>query len=138
LCFFETRDDCWLAFAKLHEESLLYRWVDDRFVRQQSLSGPGGREFEWFENAGNGYLVQVNFLHGSREAPQTALRSIVYQHVNGTFAIVDTFPTLGGTDATAFEVDNQRYLAVCNSLTADVRFRVDSNIYRVSALEHGS
>jgi hypothetical protein len=138
LCFFETREDCWLAFAKLHEESLLYRWVDNRFSRQQSLRGPGGREFEWFENAGNGYLVQVNFLHGSREAPQTALRSIVYQHVNGTFAIVDTFPTLGGTDATAFEVDNQRYLAVCNSLTADVRFRVDSNIYRVSALEHGS
>jgi hypothetical protein len=138
LCFFETGDDCWLAFAKLHEESLLYRWVDNRFALQQSLSGPGGREFEWFDNAGTGYLVQVNFLHGSREAPQTALRSIVYGHANGTFAIVDTFPTLGGTDATAFKIDNQQYLAVSNSLTADVRFRVNSNIYRVSALEHGT
>ena len=138
LRFFETEDDCWLAFAKLHEESLLYRWVDGRFACPRSLSGPGGREFEWFENAGTGYLVLVNFLHGSREAPQTALRSIVYAQVNRTFAIVDTFPTLGGTDATAFEVDNQRYLAVSNSLAADVRFRVDSNIYRVSALEHGT
>jgi hypothetical protein len=133
LCFFETEYDSWLAFAKLHEESLLYRWVDNRFARQQTLSGPGGREFEWFENAGAGYLVQVNFLHGSREAPQTALLSTLYEYVNRAFAIVDRFSTLGGTDATAFKVDDQPYLAVCNSLTADVRFRVDSNIYRVSA-----
>jgi EPTP domain len=133
LRFFETEDNCWLAFAKLHEESLLYRWADNRFTRQQTLSGPGGREFEWFENAGTGYLVQVNFIHGSREAPQPALRSIVHEYANRMFAVVDTFSTLGGTDATAFRVENQQYLAVSNSLTADVRFRVDSNIYRVSA-----
>jgi hypothetical protein len=133
LCFFATEDDSWLAFARLHEESLLYRWTGNRFARERAMSGPGGREFEWFENAGARYLVQVNFLHGSREAPQTALQSIVYEYVNRTFAIVDRFSTFGGTDATAFKVDNQQYLAVSNSLTADVRFRVDSNIYRVSA-----
>jgi len=133
LCFFATEDDSWLAFARLHEESLLYRWAGNRFARERAMSGPGGREFEWFENAGARYLVQVNFLHGSREAPQTALQSIVYEYLNRTFAIVDRFSTFGGTDATAFKVDNQQYIAVSNSLTADVRFRVDSNIYRVSA-----
>ena len=40
------------------------------------------------------------------------------------------FPTFGGTDASFFTVDGQRYLAVSNSLTADVRFRQDTIIYR--------
>ena len=74
-------------------------------------------------------LVQVNFLHGSREAPQTALRSIVYEHVNRAFAIVDTFLRSAAPCATAFEVDSERYLAVSNSLTADVRFRADLAIF---------
>ena len=132
LCFFEAEDECWLAFAKLHEESLLYRWRDGRFVCHESLSGPGGREFEWFEASGNGYLVQVNFLHGSREAPQTALQSAVLEFRNGKLATVESFPTLGGTDAAAFQVDGCLYLAVANSLTADIRFRADSHIYRVA------
>ena len=103
---------------------------DGRFVCQ--LSGRGGREFEWFEAAGVGYLVQVNFLQGSREAPQTALQSAVFCHRHGQFSIVETFPTLGGTDAVVFEINAQKYLAVANSLTADVRFRADTNIYRIA------
>ena len=130
--FFETAGAGRLAFAKLHEESLLYRWSDNQFVPQETLSGPGGREFEWFEAAGKGFLVQVNFLHGSREAPQTALQSAVFELRSGTPVPVATFPTLGGTDAASFKVDGCTYLAVANSLTADVRFRTDSHIYRVA------
>jgi hypothetical protein len=132
LCFFEAEGGCWLAFAKLHEDSLLYRWVDNRFVSQETLSGPGGREFEWFEGAGAGYLVQVNFLHGTREAPQTALQSGVSEFRHGKLAAVETFPTLGGTDAAAFQVGGRAYLAIANSLTADIRFRADSDIYRIA------
>jgi EPTP domain len=137
LCFFEAEGDCWLAFAKLHEESLLYRWFDNRFVCHESLSGPGGREFEWFEAAGRTYLVQVNFLHGSREAPQTALQSRMFEFRNGKLVTVETFPTLGGTDAAAFKVGDCMYLAVSNSLTADIRFRADSHIYRFALPVHG-
>jgi EPTP domain len=132
LCFFEAAGECWLAFAKLHEESLLYRWVDNKFVCHDPLSGPGGREFEWFEAGGRGYLVQVNFLHGSREAPQTALQSAVFEFRSGKPVTVETFPTFGGTDAAAFRVGEHMYLAVANSLTADVRFRADSHIYRIA------
>jgi EPTP domain len=129
---FTAAGACRLAFAKLHEESLLYRWSDNKFVPQETLSGAGGREFEWFEVAGKGYLVQVNFLHGSREAPQTALESTVFELRSGKPVPVGTFPTLGGTDAVSFKVDECMYLAVANSLTADVRFRTDSHIYRVA------
>jgi EPTP domain len=130
--FFETAGAARLAFARLHEESLLYQWSDDRFVLQETLSGPGGREFEWFETAGKSFLVQVNFLHGSREAPQTALQSTVFELRSGAPVPVATFATLGGTDAVSFEVAGCTYLAVANSLTADVRFRTDSHIYRVA------
>jgi hypothetical protein len=132
LCFFEAAGGRWLAFARIHEESLLYRWSDDRFVRHESLSGPGGREFEWFETAVTGYLVQVNFLQGSRESPQTALQSTVFEFRDGKLAPVDTFPTLGGTGAAAFQIGGCTYLAVANSLTEDVRFRADSHIYRIT------
>jgi hypothetical protein len=138
LCFFEAAGESWLAYARLHEESLLYRWSGNRFVCHEALSGPGGREFEWFEAAGIGYLVQVNFLHGSREAPQTALQSAVLEFRNGKFVTVETFPTLGGTDAAAFQADDGMYLVVANSLSADVRFRVDSHVYRIALNEPGS
>jgi hypothetical protein len=110
----------------------LYRWCENRFLPQENLSGPGGREFEWFEAAGQGYLVQVNFLHGSREAPQTALQSTVFELSSGKPVPVATFPTLGGTDAVFFKVEECMYIAVANSLTADVRFRTERHIYRVA------
>jgi hypothetical protein len=39
-------------------------------------------------------------------------------------------PTSGGTDAAAFMAEGQRYLLVSNALAEDVRFRVDSVLYR--------
>jgi EPTP domain len=133
--FFEAAGGCWLAFARLHEESLLYRWQGNGFAFHKPLSGPGGREFEWFEAAGKGYLVQINFLHGSREAPETALQSVLFRFGDVELETVETFPTLGGTDAAAFRVGDKMYLAVANSLTADVRFRADSHIYRLALPE---
>jgi len=44
---------------------------------------------------------------------------------------VEQFPTFGGTDLAAFEIDGRKYLAVANSLSAEVRFRADSKIYRL-------
>ena len=38
----------------------------------------------------------------------------------------------GGTDAAAFTVDGETFLAVANSLDASLRFRTDSCIYRYS------
>jgi hypothetical protein len=57
--------------------------------------------------------------------------SQIYRWENGGFAEVGEFPTFGGTDATAFDADGKRFLAVSNSLTPDVRFRQDSIIYQL-------
>ncbi len=130
-CFFRAGGESWLVFANLLEDTVLYRWVGGEFGRERSLSGPGGRELKWFELAGSGYLVQINFLHGTRESPQTALQSFVMRHENGQLSVVESFPTLGGTDAAVFQVDGCSYLAVANSLTEAVRFRADTNVYRI-------
>ncbi|WP_077001368.1 hypothetical protein [Variovorax sp. KK3] len=129
-CFFEAQGDAWLAFACLHEDTVLLRWADGRFVPHQVLGGPGGREFEWIADAG--LLVQVNFLHGTREAPVPRLQSVVHRLERGRMVPAHEFTTHGGTDATSFEADGQRYLVVANSLSAEVRFRTPTQVYRLA------
>jgi hypothetical protein len=131
-CRFDANGHEWLAFANLLGESFLYRWDGVGFVLHQMLSGPGGREFEWLpDGRGGGHLVQVNFIHGSREAPQPVLESFVHGWGGERFEVIARFGTSGGTDAAGFTVDGVRYLAVSNSLDASLRFRTDTCIYRI-------
>ena len=136
-CFLEHKGNAWLAFACLHGDSWLHRWDGHRFERHQMLSGPGGREFEWMRVGNSGYLVQINFIEGSREAPRPCLTSHVLAWRGTRIEIVDSFRTSGGTDAAAFSIDNKRYLAVSNSLDSTIRFRSESFVYTLdsSALE---
>lgn len=130
-CFFEAEGESWLAFANLHGQTLLHRWVDGRFTVHQVLSGPGGREFRWIETASGGRLVQVNFLLGTREAPITSLQSCIYRFENGLLVVDQLFATLGGTDATTFTENGSTYLVVTESLSAEVRFRTPSKVYKL-------
>lgn len=130
-CCFETEGVTWLAFACLHEETVLFRWTDGRFVPHQVLSGPGGREFEWIPTPDGGRLVQINFLHGTREAPIPRLQSTILRMQDGLMVPIGEFPTSGGTDATCFEAEGRRYLVVTNSLSGEVRFRTPSRVYRL-------
>lgn len=128
-CFFETEGQAWLAFANLHHDTVLYRWDGKRFVLHQTLSGPGGRELTWVMTAKGGRLVQINFLHGTREAPIPELDSVIYRMQDQRMVVDETFPTSGGTDAMAFEAGGAQYLAVSNSLSGAVRFATPSRIY---------
>jgi len=133
-CAFGSAGEQWLAFANLHADTLLYRWSGTRFVPHQTLSGPGGREFEWLPGStadAEGRLVQVNFIHGTREAPRPSLRSFIHAWRADRLEVVDSFATSGGTDAAAFTIGGKRYLAVSNSLGADVRFRADTLVYEI-------
>ncbi|ODU15572.1 MAG: hypothetical protein BGP22_34830 [Variovorax sp. 67-131] len=133
--FFEHGAQAWLAFACLHDDTVLLRWDGVAFVRHQTLCGPGGREFVWREDAQGGELVQINFLLGSREAPVTSLTSVGYRFADGQLMVRREFPTLGGTDACAFEDKGHAYLVVANSLGADIRFRTPSKVYRLETEE---
>jgi hypothetical protein len=46
--------------------------------------------------------------------------------------MVEEFPTFGATDAAVFTAEGQRYLAVSNSLSPDIRFREDTVVYRLN------
>jgi EPTP domain len=129
-CHFRAEDQDWLAFACLLGETWLLRYDGLQFVRHQRLSGPGGRELEWIPSPTGGTLVQTNFIQGSREVPQPELRSIVHAWRKGELVVVDDFATTGGTDAAAFEVGGETWLAVSNSLSRDLRFASECCIYR--------
>ena len=128
--FFEADGRHWLAFANLTGGSMLFRWDGARFAPAQPLDGPGAREFCLIRTADALYLVQVNFIHGTPADPKTDLTSVIYRWGDGRLTAAGGFPTAGGTDAVSFCAGGQRYLAVANSLSAAVRFREDTVIYR--------
>jgi hypothetical protein len=130
--YFERDGQSWLAFAVIDGDTILYRWDDRTFVVHQRLGGPGGREFELIRSGADLYLVRICFIEGIPSNPKTDLTSQLYRWQPGGFELADEFPTFGGTDAAAFEADGKRFLAVSNSLTADVRFRQDSAIYELN------
>ena len=120
----------YVAFANIQGDSTLYRWDGHAFSPHQTLSGPGGREFCIVHTASRLYLVQINFIEGDPSRPRTDLVSRVFEWTGKELALAEEFSTAGGTDAAVFSADGALYLAVSNSLTADVRFRTDTIIYR--------
>jgi hypothetical protein len=129
-CFFQADGKNWLAFACLHDNTVLYEWNGTNFSNHQIISGPGGREMRWMPETAQ--LILVNFLHGTREQPLPSLQSYIYRFENGRLMVEKEFPTLGGTDATFFQDNNETYLVIANSLAANVRFRTDSKVYKLS------
>lgn len=130
-CYVEEAGERYLAFADLVGDSLLYRWDGSRFERQQALPGPGGREFATFRHEGALYLARANFLTGTPQAPKTDLLSTVYRLRDGRAETTEQFATFGATDLSVFEADGQCFLVVSESLSADIRFRTDTRIYRI-------
>jgi hypothetical protein len=130
--YFAADGQHYLAFADIQGDSTLYRWGGKEFTPCQRLGGLGGREFCVVRTTSNLYLVQINFIQGEPSAPRTNLMSRVFKWTDGKLTLVEEFPTAGGTDAAVFSADGTLFLAVSNSLSADVRFRTDAIIYRFS------
>jgi hypothetical protein len=120
-----------LAFANIHGPSVVYRWDGASFAELQQFSGSGGREFAYRVIGGIPYLVLVNFIEGTPQAPRTDLLSHIYSWTGDTWSLVESFPTFGATDAAFFESSGDLYLVVTNSLTTNVRFRQDAIVYAV-------
>jgi hypothetical protein len=130
--FFTTDSGgAWLAFANITGESILYRWDGQQFVQHQSLGGPAGREFALCQAPSGLYLVRVCFIEGTPAAPKTDLQSQLYRWDDDRFHVIAQFPTFGATDAAVFTQQGQQYLVVANSLTPDVRFRQDTQVYQL-------
>ncbi len=122
-------DEAYLACAHLTSPSGLWRWDGERFALSQEFEGVGGRRFRFVDAADGLHLVRVNFIAGTREHPVAALDSQIYRWDGAGFVVGGSFPTSGGTDAAFFSVGDDAYLAVSNSLTADIRFGADSVVY---------
>lgn len=126
---FAVGGETYLACAVIDADSFLYRWDGARFVQHQVLAGSGGREFAVIEGDSGLYVIRVNFITGGRENPTTALQSQVYRWENDQLAVVEEFPTTGGTDVAVFTDGGETLVAVSNSLTADIHFTTASALY---------
>jgi EPTP domain len=131
--FFAVERQLFLAHADHMQPSVLYRWNGNAFGEYQQLAGPGAREFALIKDSRHLYVLRVNFILGTPANPQTVLNSQIYRWQDGALSAVDVFPTFGGTDLCTWREDEQQYVAVSNSLSADRRFRTDTLIYRFLA-----
>jgi hypothetical protein len=130
---FEIDGATYLVCARLQTDSPVFRWNGNAFGEYQQLAGPGAREFALIKDSRHLYVLRVNFILGTPANPQTALNSQIYRWQDGALSAVDVFPTFGGTDLCTWREDEQQYVAVSNSLSADRRFRTDTLIYRFLA-----
>jgi hypothetical protein len=128
--FFEDAGTLWMVYVNIHDHTSLYRLEDGAFVAVQQLGSAGGRELCLIEGTDGRYLVRVCFITGTPQAPVVAQQSQVYAWRGGTFELLGEFPTSGATAASSFVADGARYLVVSNALSEDLRFRVDSTVYR--------
>ena len=128
--FFEANGALWMLHANLLKHTTLYRFDGAQFVATQTLGGAGGRELCLIDGKQGRYLVRVCFITGTPKAPVVETQSEIFRWRDDRFERVGQFATSGATDAATFTVDAQRYLVVSNALSAGVRFRTDSTLYR--------
>ena len=127
--FLEADGALWMLYANLLKHTSLYRFDGTRFVPAQVLAGAGGRELCLIDGKRGRYLVRVCFITGTPKAPVVLQQSEIFRWRDDRFELVGEFTTSGATDAVSFVVDGQRYLAVSNSLSEDVRSRTNSTPY---------
>jgi len=128
---FTVGEEKFLAFANIDHPSTIYRWDGERFVKFQELPDLGGRNFCHFRSGEENYLLQVLFIAGTRESPQAVRQSPLYRWNGTRFEVAQRIETSGGVSASAFVSGDRQYVAIANSLSAEIRFRVDSVIYEV-------
>ena len=132
---FDADGEHYLLVACIAEPTRLLRWDGGRFVEHCVLDGLGARELAVFHGEHGLYVVRINFILGTPKQPTTALDSQLYRWQDGALALVETFPTLGGTDVAVLRDEQGPLVAVSNALSATVRFATDTVIYRFNEQE---
>lgn len=122
---FRADGEDYLLVGCILGQTRLLRWDGETFAEHAVLDGTGAREFAVLPG---GYVVRVNFIHGTPADPTTALNSQLYRWRDGGLHLVEEFPTSGGTDVAVVGDD---LVAVSNGLSPDVRFATESVVYRV-------
>jgi len=112
----------YVAFANIQGDSTLYRWGGKDFAPARHWEGRAVESSASYGQIAALYLLQINFIEGEPSAPRTNLMSRVFKWTGGKLALIEEFPTAGGTDAAVFSADGKQFVAVSNSLTVDVRF----------------
>lgn len=130
--YFQINGKHFLAYANINHPSEIYLWNGSRFELAQTMSELGGRNFTFFESGDARYLFQTRFITGTRTNPETELSSHLYVWNDHEFKLIQNIVTYGGVNSAVFSVGENQFLGVANSLAKDLRFRVDSVIYKIN------
>ncbi|RAP37024.1 hypothetical protein B1207_06250 [Legionella quinlivanii] len=130
---FKIENEHYLAYANIHKTSKLLHWNTKQFEEYQNLAESGGRSFSWFSLNGRHFLFLTRFITGSKEKPVSNLDSLLYEWEKGKLHLVEKLPGFGAVAAHFFKWNNESFLTLANSLSKNIRFRVDSVIYKLDS-----
>lgn len=133
--YFTINNKHYLAYANIKSDSVIYQWNGKQFVKYQALQEGGGRNFTYFTLGGKHYLLRVNYITGGRENPKSALQSLLYKWVGNQFEIIQYIPSSGAVSAHVYRYGDSLYLTLANSLSASLRFKVKSVIYKSNLID---
>lgn len=130
--FFTIANNPFLAYANSESDSIIYHWNGNKFTEYQVLKGRGGRNFAYLSLENKHYLFRVNHMLDVEGKHIAAIDSPLYQWYENQFVQVQSLPTYGAVSARIFEQDGLYYMTLANSLAADLSFKVNSVIYKIS------
>ena len=134
--YFQLNNQHYLAFANISHPSVLYQFNGKQFKSVQTFDGLGGRSFNFFNLNDTSYLLQIKFITGGRDNPQTEQESPLYVWQDNEFKQTQLIKTFGGVVANIFYLKDKLYIALANSLSKDIRFKTNSVIYRANDPKH--
>lgn len=102
--------------SEFNINSVIYKWVRNRFVEYQQIPTEGAIDIEHFKIQKYNLLAIANVFDGTT----TEVNSVIYYLDPNTklFRSLQRIPTFGATDWEYLEVNGDHYLVVANSIKA--------------------
>ncbi|CAE7941654.1 TSPEAR [Symbiodinium necroappetens] len=110
-------------------DSKIYKWNDasSTFLEMQSIPTKGARRWTAFSMNGTQHLAMANHFDGSSYNIDSKIYK--WSDTSSTFVEIQSIPTRGALDFTAFSMDGTQHLAVANYFDGSSH-NIDSKIYK--------
>jgi hypothetical protein len=105
--------------ARHPSRSCIYEWDGERFVEFQTVDGPWGYNWQYFEQDGEKYLAYADHVTAS----------VLFRWDGSVFAPSQEFASRGGRAFKLFRADGKSWLAFANLLGESVLYRWDARTF---------
>jgi hypothetical protein len=99
-------------------DTLVYKWVDGRFVFLSALAVPGGEDAEFFQIKERAFLATASLRTGSGPYDLNA-HSTIFQLIDGKFEPFQSIPTFAAKQWKHFQIGERHFIALAQGAKID-------------------